>query len=226
MMKNLTTVLGSILLASAGIASAQQPSATFASFNDWLTSDAKGVRIGADGKLRLAPSLRRVGTLPEGIVWAAVSDGAAGAYLSAGNEGKLFHYTGGQVKPLAQVKGGIVFAMARLGQDLIVAPSGEAKLFRVSPGGEVKPFADIETRLVWAMAVDGTELVLAGGGEKGAALVLAREGHSRKLAELPEETAFTALAPDGKGGYYLGTHGRGLVLHYTGVRTGDRLETL
>ncbi|BDU73909.1 Ig-like domain-containing protein [Mesoterricola silvestris] len=225
-MKNLTPALGTILLASAGIVSAQQPSATFASFNDWLTSDAKGVRIGADGKLRLAPGLRRVGTLPEGVVWAAVPDGSGGAYLSAGNEGKLFHYTAGQVKPLAQVKGGIVFAMARLGQDLIVAPSGENKLFRVTPGGEVKPFADIDARLVWAMAVDGTELVLAGGGEKGAALVLAREGHSRKLAELPEETAFTALASDGKGGYYLGSHGRGLVLHYTGVRTGDRMETL
>jgi len=37
------------------------------------------------------------------------------------------------MKPLTQVKGGIVFAMARLGQDLVVAPSGEGKLYRVSP---------------------------------------------------------------------------------------------
>jgi hypothetical protein len=226
MMKNLTNVFGAALLASAAVAYAQQPSATFSAFNDWLTSDATGVRIGADGKLRLAPNLRRVGQLPEGVVWASVSDGAAGAYLSAGNEGKLFHYIGGQVKPLAQVKGGIVFAMARLGQDLIVAPSGENKLFRVTPGGEVKPFADIDARLVWAIAVDGSDLILAGGGEKGATLVLAREGNSRKLADLPEETAFTAITSDGKGGWYLGTHGRGLVIHYTGVRTGDRLETL
>jgi hypothetical protein len=226
MMKNLTHVFGAAILASAAVASAQQPSATFSAFNDWLTSDATGVRIGADGKLRLAPNLRRVGQLPEGVVWASVSDGAAGAYLSAGNEGKLFHYIGGQVKPLAQVKGGIVFAMARLGQDLIVAPSGENKLFRVTPTGEVKPFADIDARLVWAIAVDGNDLILAGGGEKGATLVLAREGSSRKLADLPEETAFTAIASDGKGGWYLGTHGRGLVLRYTGVRTGDRLETL
>ena len=220
----LKTALVATVLAAAALA--QQPAATFASFNDWLTADAKGVRIGADGRLRLAPNLRRVAQFPEGVVWAAVSDGAAGAYLSAGNEGKLFHYTAGQVKPLAQVKGGIVFAMARIGQDLIVAPSGEGKLFRVNPAGEVKPFADIETRLVWAIAADGSDLVLAGGGEKGAVLVLAREGSSRKLAELPEETAFTAIASDGKGGYYLGTHGRGLVVRYTGVRNGDRLETL
>ena len=214
------------LLTMTCMVHADQPSATFAAFNDWLTSDASGVRVEADGRLRLAPNLRRVAQLPEGVVWAAVSDGAAGAYLSAGNEGKLFHYTGGQMKPMAQVKGGIVFAMARFGQDLIVAPSGESKLFRVTPAGDVKPFADIEARLVWAITVNGPDLLIAGGGERGAVLIMARENFSRKLADLPEETAFTCLAPDGSGGYYLGTHGRGLLVRYTGVRNGDRLETL
>jgi len=213
-------------LAATSLAHADQPSATFAAFNDWLASDASGVRIGADGRLRLAPNLRRVAQLPEGVVWAAVSDGGSGAYLSAGNEGKLFHYTAGQMKPLAQVKGGIVFAMARLGQDLIVAPTGEGKLFRVTPAGDVKPFCDLDARLVWAIAVEGNDLVVAGGGERGAALILAREGSSRRLADLPDETAFTCLAPDGQGGYYLGTHGRGLLVRYTGVRGSDRLETL
>jgi hypothetical protein len=225
-MRKSTTILAATLFATVSLVRADQPSATFNAFNDWTSSDFKGVRIDADGRLRLGPNLRRVAQLPEGVVWAAVSDGASGAYLSAGNEGKLFHYVAGQMKPLTQVKGGIVFAMARLGQDLVVAPSGEGKLFRVTPAGDVKPFADIDAKLVWAMAVDGTELVVAGGGERGATLILARDGGSRKLADLPEETAFTCLASDGRGGYYLGSHGRGLLLHYTGVRTGDRMETL
>ncbi|WP_243301494.1 hypothetical protein [Geothrix oryzisoli] len=203
---------------------ADQPTATFSGFNDWLGSETHGVRIGADGRLRLAPSLRRVGQLPEGVIWAAVPDGSGGAYLSAGTDGKLFHYTGGQVKPLGQVKGGIVFALARLGQDLIVAPTGEGKLFRVAPNGDVKPFADIEARIVWALAVEGDAVIAAGGSEKGAVLVQARSGSSRRLAELADETSFTALAPDGQGGWYLGSHGRGLVLRYS--RQGDRLETL
>ncbi|WP_257303801.1 hypothetical protein [Geothrix campi] len=203
---------------------ADQPVATFSGFNDWLGSETHGVRIGADGRLSLAPNLRRVGQLPEGVIWAAVPDGSGGAYLSAGTDGKLFHYTGGQVKPLGQVKGGIVFALARLGQDLIVAPTGESKLFRVTPTGEVKPFADIEARIVWALAVEGDAVIAAGGSEKGAVLVQARSGSSRRLAELADETAFTALAPDGQGGWYLGSHGRGLVLRYS--RQGDRLETL
>lgn len=203
-------------------AHADPPMASFAGFNDWIGSETRGVRVGADGRLQLAPALRRVGQLPEGVVWAAISDGAGGAFLSAGTDGKLFHFAGGQVRPLAQVKGGIVFAMARMGQDLIVAPSGEGKLFRVNPTGDVKPFADIEARLVWAMSAVGNEVVVAGGGEKGATLVLAREGSSRKLAELPEETAFTALIADGQGGWYLGTHGRGLVEHFAA----DHLETL
>lgn len=214
-----------VLSAALGVtALADQPTATFSSFNDWLGSETRGVRIDADGRLRLAPNLRRVGQLPEGVIWAAVPDGSGGAYLSAGTDGKLFHYVAGQMKPLAQVKGGIVFAMARLGQDLVVAPTGEGKLYRVTPGGDVKPFADIEARIVWALAAEGDAILVAGGSEKGAALVQAREGSSRRLAELPDETAFTAMVSDGQGGWYLGSHGRGLVLRYS--RQGDRLETL
>lgn len=214
-----------LLAAVVGIAvHADQPTAAFSGFNDWLGSETRGVRIGADGRLRLAPNLRRVGQLPEGVIWSAVPDGSGGAYLSAGTEGKLFHYTGGQVKPLGQVKGGIVFALARLGQDLIVAPTGEGKLFRVTQSGDVKPFAEIDARIVWSLAVEGDAVIVAGGSEKGAVLVQAREGSSRRLAELADETAFTALAADGQGGWYLGSHGRGLVLRYS--RQGDRLETL
>ncbi len=214
-----------LLAAALGVtALADQPSATFSGFNDWLGSETRGVRIGADGRLRLAPNLRRVGQLPEGVIWAAVPDGSGGAYLSAGTDGKLFHYVGGQMKPLGQVKGGIVFALAKLGQDLIVAPTGEGKLLRVTPTGEVKPFADIDARIVWAMAVEGDAVLVSGGAEKGAVLVQAREGASRRLTELADETAFTAMASDGQGGWYLGSHGRGLVLRYS--RQGDRLETL
>ena len=220
-MRWMTLFLSAVLGVSA---LADQPSATFSGFNDWLGSETRGVRIGADGRLRLAPNLRRVGQLPEGVIWAAVPDGSGGAYLSAGTDGKLFHYAGGQMKPLGQVKGGIVFAMARLGQDLVVAPTGEGKLIRVSPGGEVKPFADIDARIVWALAVEGDAVIVAGGSEKGALLVQAREGSSRRLAELADETSFTALTSDGQGGWYLGSHGRGLVLRYS--RQGDRLETL
>src|ERR1035438_7910547 len=183
---------------------ADQPNATFSGFNDWLGSETRGVRIGADGRLRLAPNLRRVGQLPEGLIWAAVPDGSGGAYLSAGTDGKLFHYTGGLMKPLGQVKGGIVFAMARLGQDLVLAPAGEGKLFRMTPSGDVKPFAEIDARIVWAMAVEGDAVIVAGGAEKGAVLVQAREGSSRRLAELADETAFTALTPGGGGGWVVG----------------------
>jgi len=201
---------------------ADQPLATFDSFNDWIGAEARGVRIGADGRLRLAPNLRRVAQLPEGVIWTTVSDGEGGAFISAGNEGRLFRFSKGQVKPLAQVKGGIVFAMAKLGKDLIVAPSGERKLFRVTPEGDVKPFADIDARLVWAMSAQGAEVVVAGGTEKSAVLLLAREGTSRRLAELPGETSFSALLADPQGGWYLGSHGHGLVLRCAG----ERLETL
>lgn len=214
------------LLCAGALVRADQPVGQFASFNDWLGAEAKGVRIAADGHLKLSPHLRKVATLPEGVIWCAIPDGSGGAILSAGTEGKLFRYSGGQVKPFAQVKGGIVFAMARMGQDVLVSPSGEGKVFRINPAGDVKPFADVDVRLVWAMHVQGAEVVLAGAGEKGAVLALAREGSSRKMAELPEETSFTAMLPDGSTGFYLGTYGKGLVVRHGGAAAGDRLETL
>jgi len=211
-------------LVAATLLQAGQPKAAYESFNDWIGAVTKGVSVGADGALRLAPALRRVAQLPEGIIWCAVPDGQGGAYLSAGTDGKLYRYANGQVRPLAQVKGGIVFAMARVGQDLIVAPSGEGKLYRVSGDGTVKPWCDIDATVVWAMRAEGTEVVCAGGAQSGAALITAREGFSRRLVQLAEETSFTAMCPDGSGGYYLGSLGRGLVLHYT--RVSDRIEIL
>jgi hypothetical protein len=207
----------------AAISLAAQTPTSFTGFNDWLGSEPKGVRIGADGRLRLAPALRRVAQIPEGVIWAVVPDGQGGAFISAGTEGKVFRYSQGQVRPLAQVKGGILFAMARLGQDLIVAPSGEGKLLRITPQGETKPFADIEARVVWALSADNGEVHVAGAGDRGAVFLLARENSSRRLVDLPEESAFTCMLPDGEGGWYLGTHGRGLVVRYRG---GDRVETL
>jgi hypothetical protein len=218
------TFLASAALAAATLLQAGQPKAAYDTFNDWIGAVTKGVSVGADGALRLAPALRRVAQLPEGVIWCAVPDGQGGAYLSAGTDGKLYRYSNGQVRPLAQVKGGIVFAMAKVGQDLIVAPSGEGKLYRVSSDGTVKPWCDIDATVVWSMRAEGSEAICAGGAQSGAALITAREGSSRRLAQLPEETAFTAMCPDGSGGYYLGSLGRGLVLHYT--RVSDRLEIL
>ena len=50
-MKTVLRIMGAALLAAASLARAEQPSATFVSFNDWLASDFKGVRIDADGRL-------------------------------------------------------------------------------------------------------------------------------------------------------------------------------
>jgi len=57
-------------------------------------------------------------------------------------------------------------------------------------------------------------------------LVLAHEGSSRKLADLAEETSFTSIAVDSKGGWLMGTHGHGLLVRYSGMGGSDRLETL
>ena len=207
------------------IASAQQAIETFSSFNDWLRADVKGVKISADGSLRLAPNARRAAQIPEGVVWSAVSDGQGGAYLSAGTEGKIFRYSNGQVRPFIQLKGGMIFAMTRLGNDLIAATSADGKLHRINPSGESKPFGEIEARVIWALASNGTDVFIAGGGERGATLYLARENSvARRLVSIPEETAFTAIVQESPGVWILGTHGKGLVARFTQI--GEQIEVL
>lgn len=204
--------------------SGQQVTQNFNSFNDWQTAEFKGLQVNAQGVLSLAPTSRRIIQVPEGIIWSYLPDGRGGGYISAGNEGRIFRFTDGQLKPFAQMKGGIVFAMARLGEDLIVAPSGQGRLVRINSRGENSTFASIDARIIWHLETEGREILALGGGERGAVLISAREGSSRKLTEMAEEIAFTAFARDTRGAYLLGTHGNGLVVKYN--RSLDRLETL
>lgn len=216
--KIIICALGTVLL------SGQQITKNFNSFNDWQNAEFKGLQVNAQGVLSLAPTSRRIIQVPEGIIWAYLPDGLGGGYVSAGNEGRIFRYTGGQLKPFVQMKGGIVFAMARLGEDLIVAPSGQGRLVRINSRGESSTFTQIDARIIWHLEVEGREILALGGGERGAVLISAREGSSRKLAEMTEEITFTAFARDARGAYLLGTHGNGLVVKYN--RSTDRLETL
>jgi len=222
---NRLIITAAIALCACVNATAQQAAATFSTFNDWLGADVKGVRISSDGRLRLAPNARRAAQLPEGAVWCAVSDGQGGAYLSAGTEGKIFRYSNGQVRPLTQLKGGMIFAMTRLGNDLIAATSADGKLHRVRIDGESKSFGEVDARVIWSLASNGTDVLIAGGGERGATLYLARENSSaRRLASIPEETAFTTIIQESPGVWLLGTHGHGLVVRFTQV--GEQVEVL
>ncbi|MCL1907875.1 MAG: hypothetical protein FWG12_00730 [Holophagaceae bacterium] len=204
---------------------AQQATESFSSFNDWLGADVKGVRISADGSLRLAPNARRTAQLPEGVVWCTVPDGQGGFFLSAGTEGRIFRYNNGQARPFIQLKGGMIFAMTRLGSDLVVATSADGKLHRINANGESRAFGEVDARVIWALASNGTDVLIAGGGERGATLYLARENSSaRRLASIPEETAFTTIIQESPGVWILGTHGHGLVTRFAQV--GEQMEVL
>ncbi len=202
----------------------QQVTKNYNSFIDWQNSEFKGLQVDAEGILRLGPTSRRIIQVPEGIIWAFLPDGRDGGFISAGNDGRIFRLSGGQLKPFAQMKGGIVFAMTRLGEDLIVAPSGQRRLVRINSLGESSTYAAINARIVWQLESENREILALGAGERGAVLISAREGSSRVLAEMAEEIAFTSFARDARGSYLLGTHGNGLVVKYN--RATDRLETL
>ena len=48
-MRTVKTLLAATLVAAPGLVRAEQPMATFSAFNDWISSDFRGVRIDADG---------------------------------------------------------------------------------------------------------------------------------------------------------------------------------
>jgi len=99
-------------------------------FDEFEKGTAKGVAIGSEGWLELAPAFTPLATTPSTYIWTITADGAGNAYLAAGAPARVYRVT-----PEGQVS--IVFEPKELQvQTVVVAPDGT--LFAAtSPDGKV-----------------------------------------------------------------------------------------
>src|SRR5712692_5198017 len=64
---------------------------------DVIKGDARGVSIGDNGTISLAPSFTLVYDTKQAYIWSSATDAAGNIYLGTGHDGKIFKVTpGGQ----------------------------------------------------------------------------------------------------------------------------------
>ncbi|MBK9064038.1 MAG: hypothetical protein IPL89_12720 [Acidobacteria bacterium] len=188
---------------------------------DFLSGEAKGTAVSADGRLTLAPPLS-----PR--AWPA--DGADAAVFAAAGDasGRVFVATGGGLGRLyvSDVKGVTLLftapepnltavAVAPDGS-VVCASSPNGKIYRVNPkesdpakAGTV--LADPKEAAIWALAFGPDGTLYVGTGNKGRVYRKTAAGALELFHEIEDVHVRTLLAgPDGT--VYAGTSDRGLVV--------------
>lgn len=181
---------------------------------DYAQAELNGIALGPDGALEKGPSLDSV-TLPgTPVVWSMLVDGGR-VLLGTGPGGRVLSVRGESVESDSTGEG-MVFALAKGPDGALFAGTGpEGRVVRLS-GGRRSVYYDTGEKYVWAIAFVGKTLYAA-TGPAGKLYAIEGEGKGRVVFD-GRAAHLTALAPDGKGGLFVGSSGRGIVYHVAGDR--------
>lgn len=182
-----------------------------------LKGDARGVSIGDDGTITLAPSLTEVFKTGEQYIWSSAVDSAGNIYLGTGGDGKIFKVNAAghgvlltdlsemNVTALAIGKSGEVFA----------GTSPDGKVYRIGGDGRPEIYFEPKEKYIWSLAVlpDG----LAIGTGEGGKIYKVRSANASPQSTLlfdTSETHIMSLSADKSGDLYAGTDPNGLVIKF------------
>lgn len=143
--------------------------ATDHSFEDFVAGEASQIQVTQDGFLKLGPSVERWVGFQDSTIWDVESDGKGGWYVSAGNEGKIYHVeSSGKSKLFHQTKELNVYALAvDPDGNLFAAGSPDGKIYRISKDGKADIWFEPNQKYVWSLQFDGKGRLFAATGEKG-----------------------------------------------------------
>ncbi|MBM3495583.1 MAG: hypothetical protein FJX72_14865, partial [Armatimonadetes bacterium] len=181
---------------------------------DWVKATLDGVGLSSSGEMALAPSVRRLCSLPGAIVWSLVSDGGSGVYAGLGPEALVCHVgPDGKVETVAALPEVSVHALWRSPDGALYAGTApQGRTYRIRQGAKPEVVHDAAEPYVLALTgtVDGSVLIGA-GGSGGAVYSLSPSGAASALASgLDRHVMSLAVGPDGS--VYAGTSGRGTVV--------------
>ena len=139
------------------------------SFEHFEKGRAQGVSIRSDGKLLLAPRVRKLHEAPSSYFQALAVDRQGNIYAGGGPEAEVLRITPqGETTVLFQGEAVSVDALA-VGPDgaLFAAVSPEAKVFRIDEAGDISVFFDPQVDYIWDMAFDADGNLFLACGSKG-----------------------------------------------------------
>lgn len=183
-----------------------------------LKGDARGVSIGPNGAISLAPVLAEAFRTDQSYIWSSVVDATGNVFLGTGSDGKVFKVdASGKGSVLADLAELNVTALAigRTG-DLFAGTSPDGKVYRIDAAGNSSVYFAPGEKYIWAMAVlaDGGLAVSTGDGGKIYKVSAAGALPGASLLFDTSEMHVTSLATDKQGNLYAGTDSNGLVMRF------------
>ena len=186
---------------------------------DVLKGDAKGVSIGADGTIRLAPRLSEIFNTSQSYIWSSAVDDAGNVYLGTGSDGKIFRVgKSGDGALFADTNELNVSAIAvGKGGEIYAGTSPDGKVYRINQSGQMSVFFEPKEKYIWSLAVFSDGSLAVGTGENGK-IYRVKSANAAPESSLffdSSDTHIISLAADKTGNLYAGTDGNGLVLKFS-----------
>ena len=172
----------------------------------------RGLSLGQDGRLTVAPSLRLILPSGQAMLWSAAVDPAGNVYLGSGHLGRIYRLTPAMLqsaKPVDPARAlwfttpePEVLALT-VGPDgaLYAGTSPNGKVYRIAADGKSSVYFNPHQQYIWALTFHGRDLYIGTGSQglidrvtapgKGAVffatrerdvMTLAWQGHGRLLA--------------------------------------------
>ncbi len=185
---------------------------------DVLKGDARGVSIGQNGRITLAPRHVEVFKTEQAYVWSSVVDTAGNVYLGTGGDGKIF-------KVDAAGKGSLFTDLTEMnvsslaigsGGEIFAATSPDGKVYRIDSSGKAEIYFSPSEKYIWSLALlaDGSLGVGTGDGGKIYKVRSANATPTSSLLFDTSETHIISLTTDRQGNLFAGTDANGIVMRF------------
>jgi sugar lactone lactonase YvrE len=179
---------------------------------DHAQAELEGVALGPDGALAAGPEIESLPLPGDAVTWAMLVEPER-TLLAVGPGGRVLTVRGSRVTTDSTGEG-VALSLARGPDGALYAGTGPAgRIVRLDDRGR-RTYFDSGQKYVWALAWVGRTLYAA-TGPGGKLFAIDGEGRGRVVLDA-KAAHLTALAPDGRGGVFVGAAGRGIVYHVDG----------
>ena len=185
---------------------------------DVLRGDSRGVSIGDNGAISLAPRISEIFKTEQSYVWSSAVDASGNVFLGTGADGKIYKVdASGNGKLFYDTNELNVAALAAGNQGEIYAgTSPDGKIYRIDANGNATVYFEPKEKYIWSLAVLADGSLAIGTGENGKIYKVKSANASAESSLLfdTSETHIITLAADKSGNLYAGTDSNGLVLRF------------
>ncbi len=185
---------------------------------DVLRGDAKGVSIGDNGEISLAPKLTEVFKTDQSYVWASAIDASGNVYLGTGSDGKIFKVDASGNGKLFYDSAELNVAAIAIGKsgEIYAGTSPDGKVYRIDASGNASVYFEPKEKYIWSLAVLNDGSLAIGTGENGKIYKVKSANAMPETSLLfdTSENHIISLAADKNGNLFAGTDSGGLVLRF------------